>query len=270
MTRLVVLYGFAGERMELEVDPWDSLRQIAACLHAQKGLGRYTYIDFVDKNAQVLNDFSSIRGLGLQEGESITATVTTEWHWEFLEGAGQFDHPCACGEPWCDDQRLVGPRLHLNFNAREPIARPGTQNYGDKIVNEMEERDPDCWVKLWRMDHAEEPESEADIALIRPRHEHVSRFKENLGDSIVWHCIDCHKVAWVVCHECRPDSSIDRPWQLGARKSKHTRCYDCYDKSLADKHDATFKKKQRDIVIEGRRLRREHELERRRRLQLMH
>ena len=39
MTRLVVLYGFAGERMELEVDPWDSLRQIAARLHAQKGLG---------------------------------------------------------------------------------------------------------------------------------------------------------------------------------------------------------------------------------------
>ena len=97
----------------------------------------------------------------------------------------------------------------------------------------------------------------------------VCLVKKNLGDSIVLDCIDCHKVAWVVCHECRPDSSIDRPWQLGARKSKHTRCYDCYDKSLADKHDATFKKKQRDIVIEGRRLRREHELERRRRLQLM-
>ena len=44
----------------------------------------------------------------------------------------------------------------------------------------MEERDPDCWVKLWRMDHAEEPESEADIALIRPRREHVSRFEKIL------------------------------------------------------------------------------------------
>ena len=222
MICLVAIFGFAGNTEEVEIEQDNSLKHVASRLHARHCLGKHAYI------ARALCASSSIRELGLQSGARITAKVTIDWHWKLYEFPGPFAYPCACGERRCKDYALGGPRLCLNFNAREPVAQPGKKSIGAH-VHEISKRDKHCWINFWHMDPAEEPAPEYGHDLSKKREDYLCELKDNVADSIVWQCFECNKVAWVATAKCRPGSSLGRPWTLSRNRSKRTRCYECHD-----------------------------------------
>ena len=153
MIRLVVIFGLAGSTEEVEINENDRLQEVFLCLHARKRLGRYTYIDFVRDAGQgranpwVMNQNFSIGALGLQDGDRITAVVTTDdSRWELEANPRPFAYPCACGI--CSCGQVCGPNLLINFEAREPIARPGTKTWGREILEKMSKEHVFLWKHL--------------------------------------------------------------------------------------------------------------------------
>ena len=243
MIRLVVTVGLSGRTEEVNTDENDELQQVALRLQARMGLGPFSSIQFVREGAQsiMLNMGFSILDLGLRDGETITAVMATNHlRWQLEQNPRPFAYPCACGERWCADYQLCGPNLLLNFKAMEPVARRGRRSFGADILQAIWKENPLVWSGL--------PRGQDD--LFEERQQYLAEFRDNVADSVVWQCFDCHKVAWCATAGCRPGSSLDRPWSLSRRSSKHARCYECHDAMLAECPEA---RASRDHEIRARR-----------------